>query len=94
VRETSRRDRALRLIAAAAATVAVFLLSLQAISDGDIFWHLAAGREMVRRRAFLRTDPFTLSAAGRPWPDVHWLFQLAVYGLHQTFGLAGLVLSV
>ena len=32
---------------------------------------------MWRRRALLRTDPFTVSAAGRAWIDVHWLFQLA-----------------
>ena len=60
-------------------------------ADGDIWWHLAAGREMVARSALLFTDPFSVSAAGRPWVDVHWLFQLAVFGLHRAFGLAGLV---
>ena len=24
-------------------------------------------------------------------PDVHWLFQLVLYGVHSLFGLAGLV---
>jgi len=60
-------------------------------ADGDIWWHLAAGREMVGRGALLFADPFSVSAAGRPWVDVHWLFQLAVFGLHRVFGLAGLV---
>ena len=60
-------------------------------ADGDIWWHLAAGREMVARGALLFADPFSVSAAGRPWVDVHWLFQLAVFGLHRAFGLAGLV---
>jgi hypothetical protein len=60
------------------------------VSDGDIYWHLAAGREMVRRHAVLRVDPFTLSAAGRPWVDVHWLFQLGVYAVHRVAGLVGL----
>src|SRR6185312_11448936 len=68
--------------------VGAFLAGLTAISDGDIFWHLAAGREMVHRRAWLHTDPFTLSAAGRPWVDVHWLFQLAGYGIYRLGGLA------
>src|SRR6185295_6392966 len=61
-------------------------------ADGDIWWHLAAGREMVARGSLLFTDPFSVSAQGRAWPDVHWLFQLAAYPLHQLFGLAGLVL--
>ena len=60
-------------------------------ADGDIWWHLAAGREMVLRGALLFTDPFSVSAAGRPWVDVHWLFQLGVFGVHRAFGLAGLV---
>ncbi|WP_437850626.1 tetratricopeptide repeat protein [Sorangium sp. So ce363] len=61
-------------------------------ADGDIWWHLAAGREMVARRGLLFTDPFSVSAQGRAWVDVHWLFQLAVYAVHQAVGLVGLVL--
>jgi len=65
---------------------------LQPSTDGDIWWHLAAGREMVARGALLFTDPFSISAQGRPWVDVHWLFQLAVYAINQWLGLGGLVL--
>ncbi|HET7539934.1 MAG TPA: tetratricopeptide repeat protein [Polyangiaceae bacterium] len=60
-------------------------------ADGDIWWHLAAGREMVTRGALLFSDPFSVSAGGRPWVDVHWLFQLAVFAVHRACGLAGLV---
>jgi hypothetical protein len=59
--------------------------------DGDLWWHLAAGREMWARGELLLSDPFSVSAAGRPWIDVHWLFQLAAYSIHQAVGLAGLV---
>src|ERR1041384_3342721 len=69
----------------------VGLVGLAPSADGDIWWHLAAGREMVARGSFLFTDPFSVSAAGRPWPDVHWLFQLVAYAVHSSFGLAGLV---
>ena len=48
-----------------------FLAALGPIADGDIYWHLAAGRRMLQDHALLRVDPFTLSAAGRPWIDVH-----------------------
>ena len=65
--------------------------SLTAAADGDVWWHLAAGREMVARGGFLMTDPFSSGAAGRPWIDVHWLFQLVAHAIHAELGLAGLV---
>jgi hypothetical protein len=73
--------------------VAVFVLSLGPISDGDIFWHLAAGRQIVQQRALPQVDPFTVSAAGRPWIDVHWLFQLGAFALYAGFGLVGLAVA-
>jgi tetratricopeptide (TPR) repeat protein len=66
-------------------------MGLAPSSDGDVWWHLAAGREMVARGGLLFTDPFSVSAAGRAWPDVHWLFQLLCYAVHRTLGLAALV---
>jgi tetratricopeptide (TPR) repeat protein len=69
------------------------IAGLTPVADGDLWWHLAAGREMVHRGAILGTDPFSVSAAGRPWINVHWLFQLAAYGIHQLGGLSGLVIA-
>jgi tetratricopeptide (TPR) repeat protein len=71
--------------------VGVFIVGLAPLSDGDLWWHLAAGRELARTHAFLAVDPFSSGAAGRPWVDVHWLFQLAAYG---AFSLGGLTLLV
>jgi hypothetical protein len=67
------------------------LAALTPVVDSDIWWHLAAGREMVATRRLLAVDTFSLSAAGRPWIDVHWLFQLGAYGLHALGGLLALV---
>jgi tetratricopeptide (TPR) repeat protein len=66
---------------------------LTPVADGDVFWHMAAGREIFRSGSLLHRDMFSVSAAGRPWLDVHWLFQLAVFGLHALGGLATLVLA-
>jgi hypothetical protein len=71
-------------------TAAVFVLGLGPIADGDIYWHLAAGRQMVRQHALPRIDQFTVSASGRTWIDVHWLFQLGAYALYAAFGFVGL----
>ena len=76
---------------------ALFLVSAVAavapIADGDIFWHLAAGREMWRSGQLLHQDPFSVGAAGRDWADVHWLFQLGAFAVNTQFGLTGLVLA-
>jgi tetratricopeptide (TPR) repeat protein len=48
---------------------------------------------MWRTGSLLRHDPFSISAAGRPWVDVHWLFQLAVYAVHCLGGVKALVLA-
>jgi tetratricopeptide (TPR) repeat protein len=71
----------------------VFAAGLTAIADGDIFWHLAAGRQMAQTRALLTADPFSSGALGRPWIDVHWLFQLGAYAAYRAGGLGALVLS-
>jgi tetratricopeptide (TPR) repeat protein len=76
-----------------AVAVGAFVVSLGPITDGDIYWHLAAGREIVHERALLRFDSFTLSAAGRLWVDVHWLFQLGAYALYALFGFTGLAIA-
>jgi hypothetical protein len=70
-----------------------FVIGLAPLADGDLWWHLAAGRELVRTHTFLMTDPFSSGAAGRPWIDVHWLFQLAVYGIHALGGLRALIIA-
>ena len=85
--------RSARLLVFAAVALGAFVVSLGPISDGDIYWHLAAGREMLHQRALPRVDPFTLSAAGRPWIDVHWLFQLGAFALYVVSGFAGLAVA-
>jgi hypothetical protein len=80
-----------RYVLPATLATGIALVGLSPSADGDIWWHLAAGREMVARGEVLRSDPFSVSAAGRAWTDVHWLFQLASYAVHRAFGLAGLL---
>ena len=72
------------------AALAVFFTYFP-ITDTDIFWHLAAGREMVAHGHFLFTDPFSFTLASPQWIDLHWLFQLAVYGLYLIGGLKAII---
>jgi hypothetical protein len=54
--------------------------------DTDLWWHLAAGREMVARHAWLFSDPFSATPTLTPWIDLQWGFQLGVYFLFVIGG--------
>jgi hypothetical protein len=62
------------------------------ITDSDIFWHLAAGRELIAQKHFIYTDPFAYTLASPRWIDLHWLFQLLMYGLYSAGGERILIL--
>jgi hypothetical protein len=62
------------------------------ITDTDIWWHLAAGRELVRAKAFFLTDPFAYSLDHPQWIDIHWLFQIMAYGIYRATGYWGIII--
>jgi hypothetical protein len=72
------------------AAFALCLLLGFPLSDTDIWWHLAAGREMVSTGTWLWEDPFCSSSLGSPWIDLHWGFQLLLLAVHALSGNIGL----
>ncbi len=70
-----------------------FLAVLFPLTNTDIWWHLAAGREIVRMGTIPRNDPFSISSLGNSWTDLHWLFQVVVYFLWRLGGVASLVIG-
>jgi len=60
------------------------------ITDADIWWHLASAKEMLAQGNWLHADPFTFSSGGA-WVNVHWLYQLIIYGVYNCCGATGLV---
>ena len=79
-------------VSALAAIVAAYATCF-ALMDTDIWWHLAAGRLMVEGRHFIYADSFAADTLGRPWVDVHWLFQVLEFLLHRAGGVAALVVA-
>jgi hypothetical protein len=61
------------------------------ISDGDIFWHLTAGREILRTAAVPHTDPFAFTSQAWQWIDLHWLYQVCMQGMVHVAGLWGVL---
>jgi hypothetical protein len=56
------------------------------LTDSDIWWHLASAKEILAQGVLLWQDPFTFTTHGQPWFNVHWLYQLLVYGLYVLGG--------
>ncbi|MCX6356328.1 MAG: hypothetical protein NT045_00350, partial [Candidatus Aureabacteria bacterium] len=62
------------------------------IIDTDLWLYLRTGEEICRTMRVPRVDLFSCSAYGRPWIDVHWLAQAALWLVYSLGGAAGLSL--
>lgn len=72
--------------AAASAFLVVVVLQLHTLDDPDTWWHLASGRRIAQMGEIAAVDPFSFTAAGAPWVNRQWLFDL---GLFATWRLGG-----
>jgi hypothetical protein len=70
-----------------------FLLGCFRQIDMDIWWHLKAGQEILRRGEIPRTDWFTFTSTDRAWIDLHWLFQIGAARLYALGGMKLLTLA-
>jgi len=64
----------------------------QILSDGDTFWHIAAGGWMLDHHGVPSTDPFSFTFAGRPWVAHEWLSEVAMALAYRAAGWAGVML--
>ena len=53
---------------------------------------LAAGRLMLATWRWPVTNTFSSAAPDYPWVDLHWVFQLLLYGAWSLAGVAGVIL--
>jgi hypothetical protein len=70
--------------------LAIFTMAVRVSTDSDTWWHLRAGSWMVEHREILRTDPFSLTRIDQPWAYPGWMAQIALFGVFQGLGYAGL----
>jgi hypothetical protein len=87
----------LRLVAEAllwASLIALVLsVSLREIASYDYWWHLRTGQLILETGSVPKTDFFTYSMPGARYIDIHWLFQVWLYGVYRLAGHAGVVWS-
>lgn len=63
-------------------------------NDGDVSWHLAAGRWILDNRAVPSADPFSFTFGGKPWVAFEWLSQLLYASAYRLAGYGGVAALV
>jgi hypothetical protein len=72
--------------------LSIFTYDLFRPTDIDFWWHLRTGQLITESGAVPRTDPFSFTAAGRPWVAHEWLWELGVFHLYRLGGYRAAVL--
>lgn len=62
--------------------------------DGDVSWHIAAGRWIIEHLAVPRTDPFSFTMTGKPWIAFEWGSEVIYATAYNLAGHAGLAAVV
>jgi len=69
----------------AAGTFVVLLTRGAMLEDGDLYWHIVAGRWMLRHLAIPTVDLFSYTMPGAPWVAHEWLAEI-LYTAAYSFG--------
>jgi hypothetical protein len=65
--------------------------TLRPVDDADVWFHLAAGRLMWTTWRWPATNTFAYTTPEHPWVDVHWVFQLLLFGCQSVAGANGCI---
>lgn len=77
---------------AAALALLLAAICLPSLGAEDFWWHLRTGQLIIATHAVPHTDPFSFTAAGRPWVAHEWLSEVVIYLLYRAGGYAALLL--
>lgn len=58
--------------------------------DGDVSWHIAAGRWIIEHQAIPSVDPFSFTRAGHPWVAMEWPAEIIYATAYDLAGHPGL----
>ena len=80
-------SKAAALLASGSMFMLVLAFSVTRATDTDLWWHLASG-DLIRRTGEIpRSEPFSFTALGHRWIDIHWLFQVVLSFLYEVGGV-------
>src|SRR5512143_3906768 len=72
-----------RALAVAAALIGAAAWFQPSVAGSDLWWHLAAGREIVAQRGVSTVDHFSFTFAGQPWMHHEWLWGTSYWLVYQ-----------
>jgi hypothetical protein len=61
------------------------------MAGADMWWHIAAGRELVQTGTLWMVDDWSFTAHGKDWLNHEWLADLLYYGWVSAWGVESLV---
>ncbi len=61
------------------------------MQGSDLWWHLAAGREIIQTKTLWLVDDWSFSSAGNVWRNHEWLSDIIFYSWASIFGVTSLV---
>jgi len=61
------------------------------MAGSDMWWHVAAGRELLQTGSLWMVDDWSYSALGEDWLNHEWLADLVYYGIVAQWGVESLV---
>ncbi|MEM8660087.1 MAG: hypothetical protein AAGF35_04305 [Pseudomonadota bacterium] len=79
------------LIILIAAALLILSYSFTEMAGGDLWWHIAAGRELVQTGSPWMVDDWSFTAHGKEWLNHEWLAGLLYYLWVSAFGVESLV---
>lgn len=62
-----------------------------AMNDPDVWWHMRSGEWILNHHQLPRTDPFSITGAGKPWVAYSWPFGVVIYEIAKNWDLLGIV---
>jgi hypothetical protein len=74
-----------------ATLLVVATIALSSLTVFDFWWYLASGQRILETRSVPTTDPFSYTAAGRPWVNHMWATQVLFTLMWERWGRLALI---
>jgi hypothetical protein len=59
--------------------------------DGDLWWHIKVGQDILTTHRFPTADVYSFTAHGTPWMAYEWLGDVLLAAVQRAWGLQGLL---
>jgi len=81
----------IRMLLFAAGAILFLSFGYTEMAGSDLWWHLAAGRELFQTGTLWMVDDWSYSSHGADWLNHEWLADVIYYAWESAFGLSSLV---